>query len=303
MSLLEKVVKGKIRKPVFMCIYGTSGIGKTTFAASSPKPLFLATEEGTNELDVARLQVNSWGDMKGALSELLEVDTDFESVCIDSLDHLESLIFKEVAKDHGKTAIEDIGYAKGYIYALEYWKEFLTLLKDVRDTKKKHIIMISHAHVKTFTDPHYNEAYDRFELKMHKKASDLIKENVDLLLFARKDVAFKKEKGATKAKVFDMDNRLLYTELEAAFDAKNRFGLPSKIDFPAHGAFKILDDAISNCHGENSESLLRQIGEVMKRVDDKETLDKAKTFVKENGENIPALRKTLQRLTLLSEAQ
>lgn len=296
MSMLEKITTGKIMKPAFMAIYGPSGIGKTTFGASAPKPLFLATEEGTNELDVARLQVASWGEMKGALSELLETQTAYESLVVDSLDHLESLIFQQVAKDHGKASVEEIGYAKGYIYALEYWGEFIRTLKAIRDTHKKHIILISHAHVKTFTDPHHNEAYDRFELKMHKKASELIKESVDTLLFARKDVSFKKDKNSNKTQVFDMNERLLYTELEAAFDAKNRFGLPQKIKFPASGAFQILLDAMETSHGETPEAVIRQIKELTKRIDDKETCEKALAYAEENKTNLPALRKTMERL-------
>ena len=296
MSILSSITSGVIKKPVFMCIYGTSGIGKTTFAASAPKPLFIATEEGTNEMDVARLQVSTWEEIEQALDELAENKTEFETVAIDSLDHLEGLIFKKVSEDKGKDSIEDIGYGKGYLFALEYWNNFLTKLKAIRDKQGKHIIMISHANVKTFSDPHHNESYDRFELKMHKKASELIKESVDLLVFARKDIAFKKDDNNSKTKAFDMDGRLLYTELDVAFDAKNRFGLSPKIDFPASGAFEMLTSEIYSSTGVKPEELLRQIIEMIKRVDDKEVAKKALETAQANENNVNMLGKVLKRL-------
>lgn len=302
MSLLQKVVKGKIKKPIFMCIYGQSGIGKTTFAASAPTPLFLATEEGTNELDVARLKVDSWEEMDQALSELLETSTEYQTLAIDSLDHLEVLIHKRVAEDNEKENIESIGYAKGYIFALDYWKTFLNKLSAIRDKYNKNIILISHAHVKSFTDPHHNETYDRFELKMHRKASDLIKETVDMLVFAKQDIAFKKdEKQKGKVKAFDMERRVLYTELEAAFDAKNRYGLPPQIEFPAQGAFDLVQESLDRAHGENAESFERQIAELLKRVKDETVLEKAKESFEQSKGNLPMLKKIYGRLETITK--
>ncbi len=51
---IESVRTGRIEKPIRVLMYGTDGVGKTTFAADAPGPVFLAAEDGTAQLDVAR---------------------------------------------------------------------------------------------------------------------------------------------------------------------------------------------------------------------------------------------------------
>lgn len=303
MSILKNITKGKIRKPVFMCLYGESGIGKTTFASSAPKPLFIATEEGSNELDVSRLQVTSWSEFKESLVSLETEGGDFESIIIDSLDHLEALIHDQVAKDAGKKSIDDIGYGKGYGNAVRYWKSLIVMLKKLRDNNGQNIILISHTHVKTFNDPHHNEAYDRFELKMHKSASAIIKESVDMLLFARNDVAFKKDSMGNKSQVFNMDNRVIYTELNAAFDAKNRFGLPPVIDFPISGAFDVLKKELDSLANETPEFFYNQIKRLLESVKDSSTVEMAAKHAEENKDNIEALKLNLNRVKTILQGE
>ena len=42
------ITRGKITKAVKCVIYGPEGIGKSTFAAQFPNPLFIDTEGSTN---------------------------------------------------------------------------------------------------------------------------------------------------------------------------------------------------------------------------------------------------------------
>ncbi|MDR0869400.1 MAG: ATP-binding protein [Planctomycetaceae bacterium] len=46
MSLLQTIQTGKAQAPPRLLIYGTEGIGKSTFGASAPKPIFIPTEDG-----------------------------------------------------------------------------------------------------------------------------------------------------------------------------------------------------------------------------------------------------------------
>jgi hypothetical protein len=41
-------------------IYGAEKVGKSTWSAGAPKPIFLGAESGTERLDVDRLQPSSW---------------------------------------------------------------------------------------------------------------------------------------------------------------------------------------------------------------------------------------------------
>ena len=55
------IIRGKIPSAQKVVIYGPEGIGKTSFAACFPDPLFIDTEGGTKHIDVARLPApTSW---------------------------------------------------------------------------------------------------------------------------------------------------------------------------------------------------------------------------------------------------
>ena len=49
------VSSGVIHAPVKVVLYGPEGIGKSTFAAKFPSPVFIDTEGGTKKLNVNRL--------------------------------------------------------------------------------------------------------------------------------------------------------------------------------------------------------------------------------------------------------
>ena len=46
MNLLETITTGKAQMPPRLMIYGAEGVGKSSFAASAPKPIFVQTEDG-----------------------------------------------------------------------------------------------------------------------------------------------------------------------------------------------------------------------------------------------------------------
>ena len=44
---LNQLVRAAHPKPPIMTVYGVHGIGKTTFAAQAPSPVFVQTEDGS----------------------------------------------------------------------------------------------------------------------------------------------------------------------------------------------------------------------------------------------------------------
>ena len=86
---LDRVVKGRLEAPVRVLIYGPEGVGKSTFAADAPSPIFLAPEAGTNQLDVARFPMpEAWQDVLDAIATLRNDKHDYQTLAIDTLDHL-----------------------------------------------------------------------------------------------------------------------------------------------------------------------------------------------------------------------
>ena len=53
MTMLQQIHRGRRHNPPRLLMYGTEGIGKSTTAAAAPKPIFIPTEDGLDQIDCA----------------------------------------------------------------------------------------------------------------------------------------------------------------------------------------------------------------------------------------------------------
>jgi hypothetical protein len=158
---------------------------------------------------------------------------------IDSLDWLERLIWAQVCADRGVENIEDIGYAKGYTFALTYWREVLIALDWLRNGRAMMVILLAHAKIERFENPE-TEAYDRYSPKLHKLASAVVQEWCDEVLFANyRTYAKTSGEGFDKRAIgVGQGERIIRTTERPAHVAKNRCNLPDELplDFRAYAA-------------------------------------------------------------------
>ena len=60
--MLKNIIEnGYVATPVNLVIYSAEGVGKSTFAANAPTPLFIDFEKGSNFLNVSRIKPDSYG--------------------------------------------------------------------------------------------------------------------------------------------------------------------------------------------------------------------------------------------------
>ena len=213
-------------------LYGTHGIGKSTFGSMSPKPIFVQTEDGLGEIDCERFPLaDTFDQVIASLSELYSEKHPYRTVVVDSLDWLEKLIWAEVCKKHMVESIEEIGYAKGYIFALTQWREVLDGLTALRNERSMAVILIAHCQIEKFENPE-TDSYDRYAPRLHKHASAMVQEWCDEVLFATYKVYTKTtDEGFNrkKAKGVGTGERVLRTTERPAHMAKNRLGLPDEL--------------------------------------------------------------------------
>jgi hypothetical protein len=230
---LSAIKKTSGLKPPSMIVFGSAGVGKTTFAAAAPNPVFLQTEAGEGALELSAFPlIKTYDELIEAITALIEHEHDYGTLVLDSLDHLEPLIWKKVCQVEGKKSIEEFGYGKGYVFALDYWREFLAAINSLRHHKNMSLILLAHTHIRAYNSPD-TESYDRYEIKLHAKASGLIQESVDSVLFAKHKIITKKEdKGFNQTRVrgISTGERVLCTTETPGYIAKNRYGLPDQID-------------------------------------------------------------------------
>lgn len=232
-----EITKGKQVKPIKAVCYGPEGIGKSTFASQWPAPLFVDVENGTSSLDVNRTpQPTSWTMLKGIVTELTKNAQGFQTLVIDTADWADSLASREICAMANKAGIEDFGYGKGWVALAEEWKRFLDLLSELQKRQGMHVLFLAHSTIRKFEQPDEAGAYDRYELKMEKKSSALLKEWADMLLFANYKTLVIDVDGKKKAQG---GKRVMYTAHHSSWDAKNRFGLPEELPFDFTGIAKI----------------------------------------------------------------
>lgn len=232
-------IEKRTHKPPRILIYGPPKVGKSTFGSLSVNPVFIQTEDGLDAIDAPAFPLaQSFGDVLQYLGELSTEEHGYKTLVVDSVDWLERLIHAQVAKEKNVKSLEDIGYGKGYLFALDLWKQYIDCINYLRDEKSMMVIQIAHAHIKRFENPE-TDAYDRYQIKMHDKASAMLMEHSDIILFANHVVGVKKEQEgfSKRARAVGAGDRSLFTEERPAFIAGNRFGLPQEIPFDKDGAY------------------------------------------------------------------
>lgn len=244
---LNQLVRAAHPKPPIMTVYGVHGIGKTTFAAQAPSPVFVQTEDGLGTLACPHFPLAAtFEDAIGALAALYTEPHDFRTCVIDSVDWLEALIWAKACRDNGWASIEDAGYGKGYVAALNLWRQYIDGLNALRDDKGMTVIQIAHTDIKRFDSPEH-DPYDRYTIKLHARAAALVQEHSDVVLFAnyristvKADVGFNKK----VSRAVGSGERVIHTTERPAFLAKNRYGLPDTLPLDWQAFAQAMPEAI-----------------------------------------------------------
>lgn len=191
----------------FTYLYGPGGSGKTTFAASAPKPLIIAFERGYNALPgVFAQDVNTWGEMKQVLRELKkpEVKERFSTIAIDTVDLASVACEKYMCNQLGIENIGDGGWStNGWKKVKTEWEQ---TFKEVAMLGYA-IVFISHAKDKTFTRKD-GSTYNQIAPSCSTAYNEIIKNMVDLMGYIDVDQG---------------ERKLILRSADGTIDCKSRF--------------------------------------------------------------------------------
>lgn len=291
--------KQTIDRPYAVIVYGVEGVGKTTFGAEAPAPIFIGPERGTDRLNVYRFETpHEWSNVLRDLSRLEKEPHEAKTLVVDSLDWLEPLVIKEMLSRHPGKTMKSVagGFGAGSDMVLPFWREFMERLNTLRDRRGMNIILIAHADAARFKDPAVQAEYFRYQLKLDKKTALLFKEFADAVLFATYET-FVDEEG-TMTKAIGKGKRIIQTEHRPGWDAKNRFGLPATM------AFNYADFAKA-IRPDTASSMIEKIEVLKARVTDPAKLPKIEEAIKAAGQSVKDLKTIHDRLlaTIPAEAQ
>ena len=226
MEITSGIIGGAQR----VVLYGPEGIGKTSFAASLPDPVFIDTEGSTVRYNVRRLPTpESWPMLLSEVEWCIQNPEALRTLAIDTADWAERLCIQNILAANKVRSIEDFGYGKGYVMVQEEFGRLLNLRTDLT-RKGVHVILTAHAYMRKFEQPDEFGAYDRWELKLSKKVAPMVKEWSDMLLFANYETYVVRDDKTKTAKA-QGGRRVMFTTHNPCWDAKNRENFPEKMDF------------------------------------------------------------------------
>ena len=236
-DLLKQVKTKGENRPAAMIVYGVEGVGKTSFAAQAPEPLFLMSrgETGLKTLiqsgQIAETshvdEVKDWPTFMSYLDAIIEHgEFNFKTLVLDCVNGFEALCNQFVCNtmyqgDWGPKGFANFG--KGYESASQEWGKMLDKLDLIRE-KKVGIIGLAHSKTVLFKNPEGAD-YDRYAPDMHKNQWSLTAKWADIILFLNYHTVVEKDGFKGKAKGGNI--RIAHTERSASWDAKNRHGMPS----------------------------------------------------------------------------
>ena len=283
---LGSIVSGVQKEPFSIFLMGVPGVGKSTFAAGAPKPIFLDLESGTAHLPVKRWHVRGYEQALRALDVLATQPHDFETVVLDGIGRLEEWIHERVLLGTKWTSITEYGggYGKGPEAALEHWKPVITRLRHLRERRGMHVILLGHVALKTYKNP-FGADWERYVPKLQDKAASFIREIVGYVLFARFESFAVKDETDKRVRGMSSDARILHTQWNAAFDAKNRGDLPAELPL----SWDAFESAVRDGAPHALARLRAELEELLPQLTD-EQREKARVAAEEARE-VPRMMK------------
>ena len=241
------ITRGIIPTAKKVVIYGPEGIGKSTFASRFPDPVFIDTEGSTKALNVVRVAVHGWKDIKDAATEIIlgRAGVPCKTLVLDTADWAEAMCADYVCTQNRWNSLSSPGYGTGYRVNWETFKELIEIFNGAI-ANNINVVITAHAFMRKFEQPDEAGAYDRWEMKLQNSPkaniAATVKEWADMVLFAnyRVIVSDKDKQGKGKAQG---GRRVMYASHHPCWDAKNRYGLPDMMDFDYQAIAGIIDGA------------------------------------------------------------
>lgn len=244
MSDIMSTITKPQERPVMVTICADSGMGKTSLAASFPKPIFIRAEDGLQAIPEDRrpdafpvldgtTATKSVEALWDQLLALMQSNHEYETVVIDSVTALERLFLAAVLESDPKAksinqALGGYGAGRAAIAAMHQRVRKAAGLLNTR--KNMHVVFIAHADIETMRLPDSDD-YMRYSLRLPPASLPPYVDDVDVVGFIRLETYTSGAEGERKKAVSTGDRELI-VHATASNVSKNRYGICDPLDMP-----------------------------------------------------------------------
>lgn len=282
MSLMLPIVKGKSQEPDRILITGKPGVGKSTWAAGSPRPLFIDADTGSHQLDVARIKPERWSDI---LDILRDWPDEFQTVVVDSLTSAETLLWRGVLAKFGADSPSNVQHGAAWTEISSQWMRLRDVLEELQKKRGVEVILIGHVQKATNDNP-TGPDFMKYELAMRGKDAAPLVAWCSTAGFAEEEIVV--DPKTEKARL--TPNRVLRFR-GAAFDGKCRYAVGDSLAL----SYAAYAEARERCGVKSPDMLLCEATRLANDIGGDDLADRL-SKIEKHRTNIAALQKWIDFL-------
>ena len=216
-----------------MLLYARSKFGKSTFAATIPGAVFLATEPGLSHLSTFQVPIPDWDTFLSACAELAKGDHNFKCIVLDTVDLVFKLCAQHICAKYKVDFEGDLSFGKGWAMVSSEFQRVMLKLAQL----PYGLVLISHTQEKEHETR--TGKVVRIAPTLPDKAAKFVLGLVDIIGYGD----FQQETDAEGNKTF---RRIIRTKPTLYYEAGDRTGrLPDVIDLDYPSFIAAYRQAIS----------------------------------------------------------
>lgn len=236
MSILEQASVPE-SGPQIITICGDAGLGKSSLAATFPKPIFIRCEDGVaripsafrpDALPVVRSEDQLWEQMKALIHE----EHDYKTCVIDTVSAADRMFVQSILKQDGKAKSLNQalgGYGAGFSALAARHQQVRNAAEMMRIKRGMNVVFLAHTEVGTMRLPDQDD-FSRYSLRItHDKSLPPYLDDVDAVGFLRQVMALKGDDGERK-KAISSDEREMVMHVTASNVSKNPYGITDPVE-------------------------------------------------------------------------
>lgn len=246
----SRLRSSKSTKPPITLLYGVDGVGKSSLSGEWPDSYYLPTAGETPPSDVELASpgtMESLDDFFEVVAYLLSEEHEFKTLIVDSLDGVEPLANAVTCARIGADSINSnekgspAAFGQGQVQSEVEWGMFMEACRDLKQAGIA-VVLIAHPEIKRFDSP-VTDPYDRYGVRLNKRAAALIREQSDIVAFMNYRVSIKTKEVGIKKEVSHAEGgkeRQIHLTEGAGFVAKNRYNMPDHIVYKKGSGYEAM---------------------------------------------------------------